>query len=322
MNCTIESYDPRKRSEWDAFVASSRNATFLFMRDYMDYHADRFADRSLMARDGAGRLVGLLPASGHEGGAELRSHGGLTYGGWLLPPHKVDAADMLDIWGAMAARLRADGVRRLVYKPVPHIYHASPAEEDLYALFRAGARLDSRMVSSALSLREPPPMGHSAADNVRLARRAGLVCGRSERWDEFWDILADVLASRHGAVPVHSPVEIESLRRAFPDRIVLHAVETADGRLLGGTVIYDTGRVAHTQYIAASPEGRRSGALAWLFRHVIDEYRAMGRAEWLDFGTSCERGGEYLNEGLLAQKSSYGARAVVYDSWTVDFTGA
>lgn len=322
MNCTIEIYDPRKRSEWDAFAASSRNATFLFMRDYMDYHSDRFDDCSLMARDSSGSLVALLPATRHDGGAEVRSHGGLTYGGWLLPPRKVDAADMLGIWDAMTGRLRADGVRRLVYKPVPHIYHASPAEEDLYALFRAGARLTGRMVSSSLCLREPPAMGHSAADNVRLARRAGLVCGRSERWAEFWDILADVLVSRHGAVPVHTLAEIESLRRAFPDRISLHAVESPDGRLLGGTVIYDTGRVVHTQYIAASPEGRRLGALAWLFRHIIEEYNAAGRACWLDFGTSCERGGLYLNDGLLAQKSSYGARAVVYDSWALDITGA
>ena len=32
------------RRRWNEFVLLSRNATFLHLRDYMDYHADRFAD--------------------------------------------------------------------------------------------------------------------------------------------------------------------------------------------------------------------------------------------------------------------------------------
>ena len=44
----IVRYTPGKASEWDAFVRKSKNATFLFYRGYMDYHADRFEDFSLM----------------------------------------------------------------------------------------------------------------------------------------------------------------------------------------------------------------------------------------------------------------------------------
>ena len=44
----IRRYTPEKADEWNRFVAQSKNGTFLFDRRYMDYHADRFQDHSLM----------------------------------------------------------------------------------------------------------------------------------------------------------------------------------------------------------------------------------------------------------------------------------
>lgn len=42
----IRKYTPADKAQWDKFVETSRNGTFLFRRDFMDYHADRFADHS------------------------------------------------------------------------------------------------------------------------------------------------------------------------------------------------------------------------------------------------------------------------------------
>ena len=73
----IERYTDAQAGEWNAFVRSSKNGTFLFDRGYMDYHADRFADASLMCRrDGC--LYALLPAN--RDGDALYTHQGLTYG--------------------------------------------------------------------------------------------------------------------------------------------------------------------------------------------------------------------------------------------------
>ena len=44
----IIKYTPEYRQQWDAYVAKARNATFLFYRNYMDYHSDRFKDYSLL----------------------------------------------------------------------------------------------------------------------------------------------------------------------------------------------------------------------------------------------------------------------------------
>ena len=78
----ITPYTPEQKSRWNDFVRRSKNSTFLHNRDYMDYHADRFDDASLLVWQ-KGRLAALLPFNRGADGRVV-SHGGLTYGGLLL----------------------------------------------------------------------------------------------------------------------------------------------------------------------------------------------------------------------------------------------
>ncbi|MGM9852672.1 MAG: GNAT family N-acetyltransferase [Muribaculaceae bacterium] len=309
----IQPYTPDISRLWDDFIRESRNATFLHQRGYMDYHADRFSDHSLIARDGHGHIMALLPACAD--GDTLYSHRGLTYGGWLLPPRRCDALDMLEITDALLAYMRAGGLRRLVYKPVPHIYHSRPAEEDLYALVRAGAQLTGANVSSVIDLDNPLPFDQGSRQRARKAANLGIVCSPSDDWDGFWHILTELLASRYGAAPVHTLGEIQMLASRFPANIRLYTA-TLGGELLAGIVIYDTGMVAHSQYTAATPRGKELSAVTALYAHLIEEYTPGHR--YFDFGTSNEAdapGG--VNPGLLRQKCSYGARAILYPTCTL-----
>ena len=54
-------YNTNNRSIWDEFIADSKNATFLFRRDFIEYHQDRFSDNSLMVYKN-NTLFALLPA--------------------------------------------------------------------------------------------------------------------------------------------------------------------------------------------------------------------------------------------------------------------
>ena len=76
---------------------------------------------------------------------------------------------------------------------------------------------------------------------------------------------------------------------------------------------YLTDTVAHAQYIATTPRGRKLNLLTPLFHHLIELYSATHR--YFDFGTSNEEGGLVLNAGLLRQKSSYGATATIYSRY-------
>lgn len=310
---TIEPYSASARDEWDAAVAAARNATFLHRRGYMDYHADRFADCSLIARDSRRRVAGLLPAC--RTGATLSSHAGLTYGGWLLPD-RTDTNAMMEIWTVAADHMASTGIDTCIIKPVPHIYHRYPAEEELYALYRAGAVLRGRQVSATVDLTCPLPFRKDLRHKLALATRAGMTCRQSDRWADFWPLLTAVLHERHDATPVHSLDEITRLHAAFPDNILLWAAESPAGDLLAGTVLYITDTCVHSQYIAAGTEGRAQGAVGALYGAIIAEY-AGGQRRWLDFGVSCEAGGAILNHGLAEQKASFGARATVYDCYEV-----
>ena len=57
----VERYTADRQALWDSFVDNSRNGTFLHKRGYMDYHAHRFTDHSLMFYRGED-LVAIMPA--------------------------------------------------------------------------------------------------------------------------------------------------------------------------------------------------------------------------------------------------------------------
>jgi hypothetical protein len=308
----VFNYTPEQKSAWDEFVARAKNGVFLFRRDYMEYHADRFTDSSLMFADDEERLVAVMPASVE--GAVVTSHAGLTFGG-VVTDARMKVEPLLDLFDALADHLRRRGVARLVYKVVPHIYHRIPAEEDLYALFRRGARLVRRDVSATIDMAERVGFSKGRKWSLKQALKAGLRVERSEDFETFMGIEARLLEAKYGAKPVHTAAEIASLARRFPDQIKLFVAR--DGaQMLAGVIIYESQRVAHAQYIGASEAGKKLGALDLIFAHLIEDYYSTKR--YFDFGISTEDGGRRLNAGLIENKQSYGARAVAYDFYELD----
>jgi hypothetical protein len=307
----IRPYDVSLKRSWDSFVLGSKNGTFLFFRDYMEYHADRFHDHSLVILDGD-EVVGLLPAS--ASGTTLVSHAGLTYGGVVSGP-SMRTATMLGTFRALGAHLAALGFERLVYKAVPHIYHSQPAEEDLYALTRFGARLYRRDVSSAIPMSRRLPVSKGRRWALKQANAAGMVVAQSEDFEGFMALEEAVLSAKYGVRPVHSAEELRLLAGRFPRHIKLF-VATRGAAVEAGVVVYEDRRVAHAQYIATSDDGRRLGALDLVMAHLLTEVYV--DKPYFDFGISTEREGRYLNEGLVRNKEGYGARAIVHDFYEIE----
>lgn len=307
---TLERYNPDRACEWDALVEASRNGTFLHKRAYMDYHSDRFDDCSLMAFDSKGRLIAALPA--HRAGKVLASHRGLTYGGWIMS-NRADMEAMMEVWQNLLEFARGEAFDEIIYRPVPHIFHRYPAEEDIYALWRSGGALDSVQISSTVDLTEPLGFDMAGRQAVRKAEARGIVAGASDDFEGFWRVLTENLMTTHGAVPVHSLDEILLLHSRFPDNIRLYTA-TLDGEILAGVVMYDTGVVAHSQYASASPTGKDLRAMPALYHAIMAEAKSRG-CRYFDFGTSCEDGGRHLNLGLIRQKCGFGARGIAFPSY-------
>src|SRR5580693_5255954 len=83
-----------------------------------------------------------------------------------------------------------------------------------------------------------------------------------------------------------------ALRRPFPKNIRLH-VARLDGEILAGTVIFESARVAHVQYVASCEGTRDLGALDKLFLHLLEMTYA-GKA-YVDFGISEDQVGMALD---------------------------
>lgn len=295
--------------EWNQFVRASKNGTFLFDRRFMDYHSDRFSDHSLMCyRDG--RLYALLPAN--EKGDTLVSHGGLTYGG-LVTDSRCSAKGVLDTFTAINDYLRRQAIRHVVYKAIPWIYHQLPAEEDLYALTAVcRARLTIRDISSAIVATRRLKFTESRRSGLRKAQKAGLRFRESTDVDDFWPILNDNLTQKYAVRPVHTADELRLLQSRFPENIKLWLVYDGDTPV-GGTLLFLTPQVLHTQYISATPYGKQHGALDLLFDHLINHVYA--DYPYIDFGKSTVSDSADLNEQLIFQKEGFGARAVCYDTY-------
>ena len=308
----IVRYTPDQKQAWNDFVRRSKNGTFLLDRNYMDYHADRFTDHSLMVyrRD---KLYALLP--GNIVGDTFYSHQGLTYGG-LIMSDRTAAADVVQLFRLLNDRFRREGVRKVIYKPTPWIYHRQPSEEDLYAVVEVCGATVSRGLSSTISREHQNKWYRIRECGARHAKQLGLTVEETEDYKPFWQVLSNNLRERYGLNPVHTVEEIEMLHQRMPDHIRLMVVREGD-ETIGGTVLYVSDRVVHSQYIAASPKGKQVHALDLLFDVVIR--KALASHPYFDFGISTEKRGTYLNEHLIYQKEGFGGRGVCYDwyEWTL-----
>ncbi|MBR0964684.1 GNAT family N-acetyltransferase [Bradyrhizobium diazoefficiens] len=307
---SVRSYSAQDEAAWNGIVLQSRTGNFLHLRSYMDYHSDRFIDQSLIVLQDD-QPCAVFPASLH--GDTISSHGGLTYGG-LLATTELRAQSTLEAFEKIAAHYASAGRDKMVYKAVPHVFHRYPSEEDLYALFRMGARLQRRDISSVVEIGKAPKYSKGRKWTINKARKANLVVAASDRLDEFHELLCRQ-ANERGRQVVHSLSELQLLKSRFPDRIVLYEAR-AEGLLQAGALIYDFGSTVHTQYLASSDFGRAHGALDLVISELVtNQY---GDRRYFSFGISTEQSGRVLNEGLVAQKEGFGGRGVVHDFYEMD----
>lgn len=310
----ISRYHSRCKEEWNEFLKASKNSLFMFDRNYMDYHSERFMDHSLLFYVD-GRLSALFPAN--EANGCLYSHGGLTHGGLLLDK-KTKQHSVIAIFEELIRYARKNGLEKIYYKTIPHIYHEQPAEEDRYALYINGAALMEVLASTVINLKDPIKMPKGRKAQISRAKREGVEVRKlteKKYFDIFIDMENEILVGKHHTRAVHTSDELYLLYTRFPEQIHLYGAFMGDN-LISGVVIYEYGQVIHTQYMATNELARAIGALDLIVSIIIEEYKATKL--WLDFGVSTEDGGRYLNEGLISQKEGFGGRTNVYELWKLE----
>ncbi len=310
-NYTVKLYQENDYENWNAFIGQAKNATFLFHRDFMEYHNDRFQDYSLIVLDGE-KWVAVLPAN--VVGNEIFSHQGLTYGG-LVYTEKVKLASVIEILKSILSFLNDNKMEKLQLKLIPSIYHQKPAEELSYALFLAEAQLIRRDSLAVLDLSKPYTISKTRKECIRRGIKNNLVIKEELNFKLFWEeVLEPNLDKKHQAKPVHTIAEIEMLQRKFPKNI-RHFNVYQDDKIVAGTTIFISKNVAHPQYVSGMDNKNELGSLDFLYHHLITS--VFKEKRFFDFGISNEEQGKKLNEGLVFWKESFGASIIVHDFYEV-----
>ena len=277
----------------------------------MDYHSDRFQDYSLMVFDEE-KLIAVLPANRVED--TIYSHQGLTYGGLVLNS-KAKLSLVLSIFKSVLKFLNENSIDKFILKTMPNFYLDAFSDELEYCLFIVQAKLNRRDSLSVIDLTKPYFITKTRKESIRRGKKNNLIIKEELNFELFWnDILIPNLDKKHQVKPVHSVEEITLLQKRFPNNIRHFNVYHND-KIVAGTTVFSTEKVAHPQYISGNSDKNELGCLDYLYHLLITE--VYKDKNYFDFGISNEEQGTKINEGLLFWKESFGAKTIVQNFYEV-----
>ena len=304
----IQKFQFELKTKWDEF-AKAQSSFFFFQRDFMEYHKDRFEDHSLLIyKDND--LVAILPASTKN--STLVCHGGLTFG--FLVSSETRYVAHKEMWDAIEAYCKTQGILEVVYKKPPQFFSINGQDNDTYELARRGAtRLKAELTSyiDFTDYRYSKGRKSSVTKSTRQELAFNL---DSDCWSDYFKVLSEVLMAGHGVSATHTLQEMLSLKKKFPQNIILAIVEKDDA-IVAGAILFLFGSVVHTQYLAVTEAGRSLCAMDFLMHSIIEHYKSTCRG--VSFGISTEQGGKTINEGLVLQKESYGAKNFLINTYNL-----
>ncbi len=307
----VRLYQKDDFEKWNTFVKSAKNATFLFHRNFIEYHNNRFSDFSLLIFQEE-KLISVLPANRVDNC--IYSHQGLTYGGLILDD-KITLPKVILIFKQIQKFLSSNKIDTLFLKQIPSIYCETFSDEINYCMFVLKAKNYRVDTLSVLDLSKPLVFSKDRKSGISKGSDCYLEVIEETKFDAFWNqILIPNLSLKHEVTPVHSLEEITNLKSNFPENIRQFNVYQ-DDKIVAGTTIFETKFVAHSQYISGNPAKNVNGSLDFLHHHLITN--VFKDKPFFDFGISNENSGLNINSGLLYWKESFGAKTVIQNFYEI-----
>ncbi|WP_343697286.1 FemAB family protein [Flavobacterium sp.] len=312
MKYTVKKYDQNDYQVWNDFISQAKNATFLFHRDFMEYHKDRFEDFSLLIFEEE-KLRAVLPAN--KKGNEIHSHQGLTYGG-LVFLSKLNAEKVETILDSVLYFLKENKIETFYYKPIPDFYFSKGNQEMDFFLFKRNAISERKEMNLAVNLQSPLQISKSKLKHFRRIENLDLDIVEEQDFQPFWtQILEPRLLEKFNVKPVHTKEEITFLKQNFPQNIRQFSVYRNE-EIIAGITIFETENVAKSQYGATSKIGEEFRALDFLFINLIHKYKRKGK-HFFDMGIVNEENQSGYSSGLLKQKEELGCAVYNQDFYKI-----
>lgn len=311
-NLSIIRFSDKYSSSWDEFIKSSSNGTFIHTRKFLNYHLNKFDDHSLIIKDKK-KIICLFIAN--QSKQIIYSHEGLTFGG-LIIKRNLKSEYVLVLFQKILDYYKNKKINKIIYKCVPFIFHKKIIQSDLYALFRMKAKLIRRDLSSFVNLNEKYEFSDLRIRGIKKANRNNIKVTKNFEITDFYNLLKDVLSSRHNVSPVHKLDELVLLHNLFPNNILLRKIYNEDV-LNGGLLLFVYDHTIHFQYITVSDIAKNNGSLDYLILSVFDEFKSTHN--YASLGISTENNGKVLNTGLIRQKEGFGSSSLTLDHYELNF---
>jgi len=311
---SVRRYTDTDKNLWNNFLENSRTNQFLLSRNFMEYHKDRFEDYSLLVFDEKA-LVAIFPANIKNN--IVVSHSGLTFGGFIVAKEEA-TKNSIQYFAQLLKFVSDNNIDKIIFKQSPSFYSSVSQDEIDYAMFLVDAKMYRVDIAYAINQQLENKIQYQERRRraIKKAEKNGVEIKETTDFSTFWnDILTPNLQSRFGVNPVHSLAEIELLSINNPNKIRQFEA-WQNGVLMAGTTIFETPTVAHAQYISASDEGRKNGAIDLLFHHLIAQ--TFAHKKIFDFGIINEEEGRRINIGLLDWKEGFGARAYAHRFYEIE----
>lgn len=310
-NYTVRPYETKDFESWNAFINKAKNATFLFHRDFMEYHKDRFQDFSLIVEEGT-KWVAVLPANRVED--IVYSHQGLTYGG-LVYDEKLNADEVDTVFGYLIFFLKEKNIKTLFYKPIISLYCKKSSLEMDYILFQKKAVLYRKDLNLAIDFGTEFKISKSKMKHFRRISDLDIEIRKENSFALFWDkVLVPRLNEKHNTNPVHTKEEIQQLADKFPENIIQYNAYFED-EIVAGITLFHFGNAVKSQYGATTLQGEKLRALDFLFINLIHEFK--DKVSFFDMGTVTENNEKGYNPGLLKQKEELGCSVYNQDFYSL-----
>jgi hypothetical protein len=301
-NYTVRLYNDTDFDLWNDFITKAKNATFLFHRDFMEYHKDRFDDYSMMVFCND-KLVSVIPANRVED--KVYSHQGLTYGGFVLD-EEDSLIDTTDIFKVVLNFLTFHEIVEFQIKELPFFYNSLQSSIEKEIITNENISIVRKHTILGIDFKSNFSISKSKLKHYRRLSDSGLKIIKDDGFESFWShILIPLLSEKYRVNPVHSLAEITYLKSKFEDNIEQYNLYLKD-EILAGITIFKTSNVIKSQYGAVSEIGKKHRALDFLFIYLIEKFKHT--YSFFDMGTVDNDSEKGINEGLLNQKIELGCK--------------
>jgi hypothetical protein len=312
-NYSVQQYQESDYANWNTFISEAKNATFLFHRDFMEYHKDRFDDFSVLIYENE-KLVAVLPANKVEN--EVFSHQGLTYGG-LVYSSKINGEKVEELLNCLLSFFIDNGLQFFYLKQIPAFYISIGNAEVDFFLAKKGAFLERKEMNLAVSLFMPLTISKSKLKHFRKTKRSSLELVEETCFNSFWELVLEPrLWEKYKAKPVHTLQEITKLKTLFPQNIKQFSVYYK-GAIVAGLTLFATETVVKSQYGATTKKGEELRALDFAFISLIEKYKREGKL-FFDMGIVNDDNEKGYHAGLLKQKEELGCTIYSQDFYKMN----